>query len=109
MCLKLGHYLNYYIHKLGTRVDLRMPYMLMLVLMTLTLMQGHSTSAKATNQLCMLSSTKQAISIKLATEVGGVFLCDLDLDFANICMVDPLVFFLEVVCAYKLYTIRKLD
>ena len=73
VCLKLEHYLNYYIHKLGTRVDLWMPYMLMLVLMTLTLMQGHSTSAKATNQLCMLSSTKQAISIKLATEVGGGF------------------------------------
>ena len=28
-------------------VDLRMPYMLMLILMTLTLLQGYSASAKA--------------------------------------------------------------
>ena len=59
-------------------VDLWMPYMLILVLMTLTLMQGHSGSAK--NQRCMLSATKQAISIKLATTVGPfIFICDLDL------------------------------
>ena len=38
--------------------------MLMLVLMTL--MQGHSGSANAKDQQCMLSATKQAISIKLA-------------------------------------------
>ena len=44
-------------------VDLWVPYMLMLqlVLMTLTLMQGHSGSAKVKNQRCMLSATKQAI------------------------------------------------
>ena len=30
----------------------------------------HSGSAKAKNQRCMLSATKQTISIKLATTVG---------------------------------------
>ena len=52
---------------------------------------SHSGSAKAKNQLCMLSATKQAICIKLATTVGH-FLCDLDLDFANVCMVCPTCF-----------------
>ena len=65
--------------------------MLMLVLMTLTLMQGHSGSAKARNQRSMLSATKQAISIKLATKVGH-FLRDLDLDFANVYMASLLTF-----------------
>ena len=54
-------------------VDLWMPYMLMLVLMTLTLMQGYGGLTKAKNQRCMLSATKQAISIKLATTVDFVF------------------------------------
>ena len=40
-------------------------YMLMLTLMTMTLLQGHSGSPKAKNWHCMLSATKQAISIKL--------------------------------------------
>ena len=40
--------------------------MLMLILMTLNLMQGHSGSAKAKYQRCMLLATKQAIRIKLA-------------------------------------------
>ena len=45
--------------------------MLMLVSMTLTLMQGHSGSAKAKkNRFCMLLATKQAMSIELATMVG---------------------------------------
>ena len=65
-------------------VDLWMLYMVILILMTLTLMKGHSGLAKAKNQGCMLLATKQAISIKLATTVGH-FLCDLDLDF--ICLV----------------------
>ena len=60
-------------------------YMLMLVSMTLTLMLGHIGSAKAKNQRLMLSATKQAISIKLATTVGH-FLRDVDLDFANVYM-----------------------
>ena len=64
-----------------------MPYTLMLVSMTLT--QGHSGSAKAKNQRCMLSATKQAISIKLSTTVKPVLR---DLDFANVCMFDQLVF-----------------
>ena len=53
----------------------------------LTLMQGHSGSAEANNQRCMLSATKWAIGlhIKLATTVG-YFLRDLDLDFANVYM-----------------------
>ena len=40
----------------------------MLVLMTL--LQGHSGSIQAINQRCMLSESKQAIRIKLATTVG---------------------------------------
>ena len=66
-------------------VDLWIPYVLILIL---TLMQGHSGSAKAENQRCMLLATKPAISIKLATTVGH-FLHDLDLDFANVCMACP--------------------
>ena len=57
--------------------------MIMLVLMTLTLMQGHNGSAKVTNQRCMLWATKQAIRIKRAAKVGH-FLRDLDFDFANV-------------------------
>ena len=45
----------------------------MLVSMTLTLMQGHSESAKAKIQRCMLLATKQAISIALATTVGHFY------------------------------------
>ena len=52
--------------KLGMTVDLCMAYVLILVSMILTLMQGHSGLAKAKNQRWMLSATKQAISIKLA-------------------------------------------
>ena len=69
-------------------VDLWMPYILIIILMTLTLMQGHSGLAKAKNERCMLSATKQAISIKLATTVGH-FLRDFDLDFANVYMACP--------------------
>ena len=53
-------------------VVLWMPYMLMLILMTLTLIQGHSGSAKAKNQRCILSTTKQAVNI-LATTVGHFY------------------------------------
>ena len=59
-------------------VDLWMPYLFILVKQNLTLMQGHSGSAKAKNQRCTLSATKQAKSIKLATTVGH-FLLDLGL------------------------------
>ena len=73
--------------KLGITVDLWMPYMLMLVSMTLTLLQGHSGSAKAKNQRCILLATEQAITIKLATTVSLIFLFFLrDLDFANVSM-----------------------
>ena len=56
-----------------------MTYILMLILMTLTLMQGHSGSAKAQakHQRGIISTSKQAISIKLAATVGQ-FLRDLD-------------------------------
>ena len=78
--LKLDYCLTCYIldnilaitFKLGVTVDLWMPYMLMLVSKTLTLMQGYSGSAKAKNQL--------------ATAVGLFFLPYLDLDFANVYM-----------------------
>ena len=53
------------------------------VLMTLTLMQGHSGWEKAENQRCMLLATKQAVSIKLATKVG-LLLRGLDPDFATV-------------------------
>ena len=49
-------------------VDVRMPYMLMLDVMNLTQTQGHSGPAKATNQVRMLSTTKQTRSIKVATK-----------------------------------------
>ena len=65
--------------KLGMSVDLCMAYMPMLVSMTLTLMQGHNGSAKAT----IIWTTKQAISITLATTLGHVLH---DLDFENIHM-----------------------
>ena len=55
------------------RLDLRVSYMLMLVLLTLTLMKGHSGSVSANNHRCMLSATKQAKSIKLDTEVGHFY------------------------------------
>ena len=54
-------------------IDLWMPYMLMLLLTHMTLMQGHSGSARPTNQICMLSATTQAISIKLAIMVALFF------------------------------------
>ena len=54
-------------------IDLWMPYMLMLLLTNMTLMQGHSGSARPTNQICMLSATTQAISIKLAIMVALFF------------------------------------
>ena len=83
--------------QLGMTVDLWMPYiMLMLVLMTLTLMQGHSGSARQAKQIsvaCSLAS-KQAINMKLDTKVGrGFFLRDLNLDFANVSMACPIRFF----------------
>ena len=53
--------------------------MLMLVSMTLTLMQGHSGSAKAKIQ-------QKVISIKLVTMVGHFLR---DLDFANVYMACP--------------------
>ena len=58
--------------KLGMTADLRMPCVLMLVWMTLTLMQGHSGSANAQIKSVLLSATKQAISIKLATTTVGL-------------------------------------
>ena len=52
-------------------VDLYMAYnILMLVSMTLTLMQGHSGSAKDKNQCWIISTTKQATSIALAMYNG---------------------------------------
>ena len=71
--------------KLGMTLNIFMPYMLMLVSMTLTLMQGHSRSAK--NQRWIISTSKQAMSIKLATTVGLLaeftWSC---LDFENVYM-----------------------
>ena len=63
-------------------VELCMAYILMLVPMTL--MQGGSTKAKI--QRWIISKTKQAISIQLATMVGHVLS---DLEFASIYMAWP--------------------
>ena len=63
--------------------------MLMLVLISLT--QGHSESAKAKTQRCMLSATKQEQALNLLQQYA-IFLHDLDLDFANIYMACPACF-----------------
>ena len=56
--------------KLGMKFDLCMGYTFMVVSMTLTLMQGHSGSAGKKNQFWIISTTKQAVHIKLAATVG---------------------------------------
>ena len=61
--------------KLGMAVDLCMTYMSMLVSMTLTLTQGHTGSAKAKYQRWIISTTMQAISIKLAFNSRHFFTC----------------------------------
>ena len=55
--------------------------MLIFTSMTLTLVQDHSGSANAQNQRCILSATKQTISVNL-TQRGLFFLRDRD--FANV-------------------------
>ena len=103
MRLKLDYFLAcnisdnicYYI-KLGMTVDLWMPYIIMLVLMTLTMMQVHSGPAKAKNQCCMLSATKQAISIQLATVVGHLFYVTLTLTLQTFTWFDSLFVMLSM-------------
>ena len=75
-------------------LDLWMPYnyMFMLILMTLTLMQGHSGSAKAENQCCILS---RQLSIKRATTVGHF---DVILTFANVYVACPACFYSHEKC-----------
>ena len=55
----------------------------MFIIIITIIMKGHSGSVKAITQHCMLSATKQAISMTLATTVGH-FLHDLL--FANVYM-----------------------
>ena len=64
-------------------------YLLMLLSMILTLMKCVSGSAKAKYQRWMISTTKQAISVKLAATVGH-FLSDLD--FENVYKAWPTCF-----------------
>ena len=78
--------------KIGMRVNLWMPYMFILVLMTLTVMQVHSGSAKAKQSALHALGTQQAISIKTFYN-GRPFFRDLDLDFANVYMACHLFFF----------------
>ena len=63
---------------------------MLMVLVLTTLMQGQSGSAKAKRQRCMLSETKQAISIGLAATVDLffplLFFFLHDLDFENVYM-----------------------
>ena len=79
----LGQYFSYYIQTWhnGTLMDALYAY-------AQCVMQGHIGSTKAKYQRCMLSATKQVISLKLATTTGH-FVCDLDLDFANVYAVYP--------------------
>ena len=63
-------------------VDSWMPYALKLSFDDRGLDARSQWIGKGKHQRCMLSATKQAISIKLATTVGP-FLRGLDLDFAN--------------------------
>ena len=60
--------------KLGMTVDLWIPlYIYAHACFDDLDARSHNRSAKAKNQHCMLSATKQAISIKLATTVGLLF------------------------------------
>ena len=61
------------VFKLGVTVDLCIVYMLMVVSMTLTLMQGHSGLAEEKSQRWIIWTTKQAISILLSATVGHVW------------------------------------
>ena len=64
---QLRQYLSYYIQTWHDGYLINSIILIQLVLMTL--MQGHSGSARQTNQRCMLSVIKQAISINLAATV----------------------------------------
>ena len=70
--------------KRGMTVDVCMAYMLMLVSMTSTVMQGHFGSAtaikKTTPQRWIMTTTNQAISIKFATMIGHFLSNDLDFE-----------------------------
>ena len=60
--------------KLGMTVDLGMAYMLMLVLMTLTLMQGHSGSVKANNnKISVFTIRRQLLHVLLKQDPCGLF------------------------------------
>ena len=76
---------------LGMTVELCMAYKLYYhaVPMTLTLMQGHSGSAKTKTQFGIIWTSKQATSITFATTVGQVLR---DIDFANFYMACPSFF-----------------
>ena len=65
-------------------VDLWMPYMPMLVSITLTLTQGHSGRQRQNISVECSATIKQAISIKLARTVGHF--CLPHLDCANVYM-----------------------
>ena len=67
--------------QLGMTVDLCMAYLLVLILMTLTLVQGHSGSANANKSALNYLENKQATSITLATTVGHYLR---DLEFENV-------------------------
>ena len=57
------------VSKLSMTVDLCIAYLLILILMTLTLMQGHSGSAHNEIWGLIISTTRQATRIKLAATV----------------------------------------
>ena len=105
-----SHILDSLASKLGMTVDLCMTYLLMLNLMTLTLMQGHNGSAKATNQCWIILTTKQTVSIKLATTVGHFLR---DLDFENVLygltillgVSFKVLFYLFGVCAWTAFSV----
>ena len=91
----LGHYLSYYIQTWHdgrpihgiiydhARID------------DLALMQGHSEKAKAKIQCLIISTTKQATSIILATTVGH-FVCHVTLALQTFIWIDQLVLFSDM-------------
>ena len=86
-------------------VDLSMAYLLMLVPMTLTLTQGHNGSANANIQSWIISTTKQATSINLATTVAHFALRELD--FKDVHMAWPPGLPLRLLLPYKQPNVRR--
>ena len=73
---------------------------LMLVVMTLILMQGHCGSADEKTQRWIISTSKQVIRFKLSTMVGYLFYVALTLTLKTLLWLDQLVFWLFFKCDF---------